>query len=218
MPDYARRGRRGAMEEAVSALADELPPPLRLAVAYAPRHARAAWTALLVLDQRLRRAALGASEPLLAQIRLAWWRDRFREPAAEWPSGEPLLAALRGFDDERGALEALVDGWEQILGEANQATAADLAEARGQAVAALARTLGCHDELDEVTEAARAWSRHDLASIPLQAPPTVSRWRTIRLPRPMRPLAILAGLAEQDEEARGLGAFLRIVRLGLFGR
>src|SRR5690349_15922803 len=104
------------MENAVSALVGELSPPLRLAIAYAPRPARAAWTALLVLDQRLRRAALGASEPLLGQVRLAWWRDRFRSPASEWPEGEPLLAALAGFDRERVALEALVDGWERVLG------------------------------------------------------------------------------------------------------
>ena len=206
------------MEVAVSALADELPPPQRLAVAYAPRTARMAWTALLVLDQRLRRAALGASEPLLGQIRLAWWRDRVRLPASEWPAGEPLLSALKGFERERGALEVLVDGWEQLLGEADAAALANLAEARAQAVVALARILGCEDALDDVIAAARAWSRHDLEGNLSEVPGAVSGSRAVRLPRPLRPLAILAGLAAQDDGAHGVRGFLRIVRLGLLGR
>jgi phytoene synthase len=207
------------MENAVSALVEELPPPLRLAVAYAPRPARAAWTALLVLDQRLRRAAMGASEPLLGQVRLAWWRDRFRSPVGEWPEGEPLLAALQDFDGERAALRDLVDGWEQVLGGTGDDDAvANLVEARAQAVVSLARVLGCSEALDDVAAAARAWSRADLADGSMEAPRAKSDARTIRLPRPMRPLAILAGLAGQDDTVHGLRRFLRIVRLGLFGR
>jgi len=199
------------MENAVSALVGELSPPLRLAIAYAPRPARAAWTALLVLDQRLRRAALGASEPLLGQVRLAWWRDRFRSPASEWPEGEPLLAALAGFDRERVALEALVDGWERVLGgEADDAATADLVEARAQAMAALARVLGCGST--DVVQAGRDWARADFDRAPsLRA----AHEHTTLLPRAMRPLAVLAGLGQGDHDLRG---YLRIVRLGLFGR
>ena len=206
------------MEDSVSQLlAEELPPPLRLAVSYAPRRAQAAWTALLALDRRLSRAALGASEPLLGQIRLAWWRDRFREPASQWPGGEPLLAALEGFDPERPALEALVDGWEQMIGQPDEAALANLVEARAHAVVALAHILGCRDRDDEVSAAARAWSRRDLASGPNGSRSAAGRAAAIRLPRSMRPLVILTALAEQGDSAHGLRGFLRIVRLGLLG-
>ena len=54
----------------------------------------------------------------MIQLRLAWWRDRFAQPCAEWPQGEPLLAKLHGWEPERAALSGLVDGWEaRIVGE-----------------------------------------------------------------------------------------------------
>lgn len=204
------------MEKAVSALAEELPPPTRLAIAYAPRPVRRAWTALLVLDQRLRRAALGASEPLLAQIRLAWWRDRFHSPASEWPEGEPLLAALATFDEERGALVSLVDGWERVLGgEADDDAIAGLIEARAQAMVALARIVGCRDASIDVAALARKWARWDVDRAASADLPPAFGLMTTRMPHPMRPLVVLAGFAQGDHGLRGL---LRIIRLGLFGR
>ena len=186
-------------------IAGELSPPLRLAVAYAPASARPGWTALLALDQRLARAVAGASEPLIGQLKLAWWRDRTREPASAWPRGEPLLAALAPFDGERAALEALVDAWEaQIDADGDPARLAQLAQARGLAVAALARMLGCADDPDTIAGHARRWT--DRGAWPV-AP---------RLSRAMRPLAILANLPAPDEF--GPLALLRIVRLGMLGR
>ena len=43
----------------------------------------------------------------MIQLRLAWWRDRLREPAADRPLGEPLLAILNAWDSETAALIAL---------------------------------------------------------------------------------------------------------------
>ena len=182
-----------------------LPPPLRLAAAYAPARVRAAWTALLALDHRLSRAVNGASSPLLAQLKLAWWRDRMREPAARWPAGEPLLAALARFDAERAALAALVDGWEGLIGEeADEAAFERLALARAGAVAALARVVHCPVEPNALAAVARRWT--------LPGAPSVSA----RLPRALRPLVVLANLPRPDEA--GPLALLRIVRLGMFGR
>jgi len=199
----------------ISALAAELPPPLRLAVVYAPRRARALWTALLVLDGRLARAALTASEPLLGQVRLAWWRDRFREPASAWPEGEPLLAALAPLDAERRALEGLVDAWEALIDdEPGAAAVAELGEARAQAVVALARTMGCA-AADDAVATARSWALGDLAQITrsdvARDLARRARARSTPLPRDLRPLVVLAGVSN------GAG-LLRILRLGLFGR
>ncbi|MCA1662499.1 MAG: squalene/phytoene synthase family protein [Novosphingobium sp.] len=229
MPAYGGAVAGTAMTNAGSArLADELPPPLRLAVAYAPQRARGPWTALLVLDRRLARAALSASEPMLGQIRLAWWRERFRSPASAWPEGEPLLAALASFEGERGALEALVDAWEKLIGGAPDSTdVAELGEARAAAVLALARSLGCAARLDDAVAAmARFWALSDLArALGSDAARDLARaaeTRAARLPRSLRPLAILMDLVRWPEAdpsgGPGLRALLRIVRLGLWGR
>ena len=197
-------------------LSDDLPPPLRLAVAYAPARARAAWTAFLVLDQRLARMALAAGEPVLAQIRLAWWRDRFAEPASAWPQGEPLLAALRGWDGERAALEGLVDGWEGLVGvELDRAAIPACAEKRVAALAALDRLLG-GSSAEAVGAVARRWALADL-TMRLGEESTTPSARAIRLPRTMRPLIVLDGLARQDD-ASGWRAMVRTMRLGMLGR
>jgi len=83
-------------------LASELPPPQRLALAYAPARARPATLALLALDARLAAILRGRREPLAAQLRLAWWREMFARPPSDWPAGEPLLEALRGWRDPSG--------------------------------------------------------------------------------------------------------------------
>jgi len=117
-----------------------LTPPERLAIAYAPRALRPAWTGLLALDRRLADAARAGREPIMIQLRLAWWRDRLAEPAEKRPRGEPLLAVLVAWDEECAALGALVDGWEaQVVGEDGGAA---LDAARAGAIVALARLAG----------------------------------------------------------------------------
>ena len=188
------------------ALLAELPPPLRVAVAYAPGRTRAAWIALLLLDHRLSRAVAGASEPLMAQLKLAWWRDRMRTPASEWPGGEPLLVALAPFDAERAALERLVNSWEGLIGdEVGTVETAGLADARASAVAALARVLDCPAAGAAIDGLARRWTM-----------PDAERAQALRLPRALRPLVILANLPRPSDA--GPLALLRIVRLGLLGR
>ena len=184
----------------------ELPPPLRLAVVYAPARVRGVWSALLLIDHRLSRAVAGAREPLLAQVKLAWWRDRMRTPASQWPEGEPLLAALVPFDGERAALEGLIDAWEGLIGDdAGEDETARLVKARANAVAALARMSGCPVDENALELLARRWTVPDAAQL-----------LTVRLPRALRPLVILANLPRSSDA--GPLAMLRIVRLGLFGR
>ena len=84
------------IEDAVSSL----PLPQRLALSYAPRASRNAFAGLLALDTRFAGIVRHAREPMLAQMRLAWWRDVLAKPAAEWPTGEPLLALLAEWQGE----------------------------------------------------------------------------------------------------------------------
>lgn len=194
-----------AQSAEIAGLSAELPPLQRLAVAYAPAAARPAWTALILLDHRLARAVAGASEPLIGQLKLAWWRDRMREPAVRWPAGEPLLAALKSFDGERAALEVLVDGWEGLIDDAGGGELSRLAEARAGAVAALARIIGCAVDPQTIATLSRQWTL-----------PGEGAAKAVRLPRALRPLVILANLP--DPAQSGPIALLRIVRLGMLGR
>ena len=204
------------MTEAVAtSLESELPPPLRVAIAYAPRAARGPWSALLGLDRRLARAALGSSEPLLGQMRLAWWRDRFATPAQAWPRGEPLLAALAAFDDEREALSALVDAWEALIGgERDARSLAALGAARAEAIIALVGIVGATPRPGVVEALAQAWTHNELGHASARVADAVRG----RLPRIIRPLAIVAELASAPAGQSGWRQSLRIIRLGTLGR
>jgi len=189
--------------------------------------ARGAWLALLALDARLAGVVRSAREPLLGQMRLAWWRDRLNEAPGTTPRGEPLLAALAPWAARRQGLVALVDGWEVLLGEAPLPAdaLADFTEGRAKACAALAELLGA----DAVYTArlAKGWGLGDLAGHlshagELQAARDLAAahdWTPARLPRAMRPLVILHGLARRRVQGRatGAGAFFTAMRLGFWG-
>lgn len=96
---------------------DELTPPLRLALAYAPHTTRDRFGLLLRLDTRCASIVGNASEPLFGQIKLAWWRDALLAAPADRPKGEPLLAQYYELDDPWlvSAASALIDGWETLV-------------------------------------------------------------------------------------------------------
>lgn len=168
---------------------------------------------------------------MLTQIRLAWWRERLEEDSALLPEGEPLLAALdSAFGADRSRLSSLVDGWERMTGEAPLAADAleAMAEARADAIVLVA-AIGGADQ-PEARRLARNWALADLAanlSHPQEREATITLarqqdWRSTRLPRSMRPLVVLHGLARSavdrpDDRAPGVLALLRAMRIGLLG-
>lgn len=89
-----------------------------------PQSRRAAMAALWGLAARLTRLLLDAREPLIGQIKLAWWRDMAAmiasDPAA-LPKGEPLLAELQATWAGQDGLDALVDAAEAMLLAENDA-------------------------------------------------------------------------------------------------
>jgi phytoene synthase len=178
-----------------------LSPPERLAIAYAPRGIRPAWTGLLALDHRLADAARPGRDAIMIQLRLAWWRDRLSEPAAGWPHGEPLLGLLIAWDAERAALGALVDGWEaQVVGEDGGAL---LDRARAGAIVALARLAGLA-ETAPLSSAAADWAEGRALNAQ-------------RLPRALRPLVLLQHF-ETAGDAPPWRVLLGAVRKGWLGR
>jgi len=222
-----RRSGRSAIAEPQDVAAG-LTPLARLALAYAPARTRDDWLTLLALDARLAGVVTGAREPMLAQLKLAWWRDRLGSAPATWPKGEPLLARLAAWDDP-SALVALVDGWEALLDEPplTEAAVLEFAEGRAAALGELARRSGA--ETGPARQAARRWS---LAELALGEPEGVGIARAMattalsgeRLPRALRPLAVLDGVTRKALANGGAAALYRpaswftALRIGLIGR
>lgn len=71
--------------------------------------------ALAALDARLRSVVLTVSEPALAQLRLAWWRETLCASPEQWPPHDPDLIALRTHGVPSATALALVDAWDDIL-------------------------------------------------------------------------------------------------------
>ena len=207
-------------------LIDTLPLPHRLALSYAPARTRDATLALLALDARLAGIVRSDGEPVIAQMKLAWWRERLGQRPEDWPQGEPLLALLRKAFADPLPLVSLVDGWEQLLGD-------QLDEAAINAFAT-GRTTGWQmiGRGPDVVQAGREWALVDLAlnlgqQSERQAVLDMARaeaWDNNRLPRDMRALAVLHGLArrslsgEREGLLDGPGAMLAAMRLGILGR
>lgn len=207
------------------ALLASLPPERRLALSYAPQRARHAWAAFYALDARLDGIVRKAREPMLAQIKLAWWRERLLQPAGARPQGEPVLAALAAWQGHEGRLTALVDGWEAVL--AAEAAPSEglraLALARGESCAALAAALGQPGAEDSARRAGQQWAAAEwMTATAINAAELAEfDWNTIRLPRDLRPLAVHAGLARRSKRS-GFGPprpvdLLVAMRLGVLG-
>lgn len=214
----------------IPGLSEQLPVRQRLALVYAPLQSRANIGALLVLDSRLAAIVRSAREPMLAQLRLAWWREQIASNPANRPQGEPLLAALSAWERRVDVLVTLVDAWEAMTGEAPLAPLVfeRLAEARAGAFAALPPP----SDQAETARAARNWASVDIAGKLSRADERSAAWalakahdwRPPRLPRSLRPLAVLHGLAARDLRRRGNADTLSprdliaAMRLGLLGR
>lgn len=218
----------------VDTLAATLSPLARLALAYAPRDALLPTLGLLALDARLAGLLRHSREPMLAQLRLAWWRETLGQDAGAWPEGEPLLAALRSWNNRHGALVALVDGWEMLTGPAPLPAASleAMAEGRARAFGGLARALGCDAHEGATQAVARRWARADL---PMRLGHGEERAAADalflaladplpRLPRPLRPVCVMAALATRrlakgdEAAATSPAALLTALRIGLLGR
>jgi phytoene synthase len=81
----------------------------------ADAEARADVIALYALNIELSRAAEVASQPLVAEMRLAWWREALEEiyegrPARRHPQAQALAAVIARRRLPRAAMEALVEG------------------------------------------------------------------------------------------------------------
>lgn len=158
------------------------PPPLR-----------PAFDTLLALDDRLAETALGAREPALGAIKLAWWRDSLAALDRQPPPPEPLLRDIAatlltaGLSGE--ALSDLAEGWMRLVEEGEDP------DSRGRALfALLGRLLGT-----EVTGGG-AFSRSDLARRTGERRWLEPRSARGKAPPAARPVTMLDALGRRDSQ------------------
>jgi len=222
----------GAM---TSQLSETLPPEMQLAIAHTEVPYRDALRIFFDFDIRLARILSGTSEPMLGQMRLAWWRETLAKPLDERPNGDVVLDAIgEHLEGREAALAKLVDGWEHLLAEPplGEEHARLFGEGR---VAAMRGVFG--DEgvtWDEVGAGVPAWhwaladlarhvsldeEREMLIRIGLEKP-AVPR----RLPSQFKGLAVLGALALRSLNKggrplmEGRGASITALRTAIFGR
>lgn len=184
-----------------------------LACLYAPASARPGLIALMALDLELAQLVVTTTEPMLGEIRLAWWRERLEELDAGKVPAQPLLAALKAhvLPVVSGAeLAGLEDRWIDMLGH-DGVTDAHVAGG-GRLFALAARLLS--GDAGAAEALGRAWVLGE--DVPA------------RTPGPLRPLRTLAALALRDAvraragqavEPRGsLGRQWRMLKAVAFGR
>ena len=187
-----------------------------------PRERRAAIAALWALAGRLTKLLQDAREPLIGQIKLAWWRDMMAMLASDpeaLPKGEPLLAELQASWAGQRGLDTLVDAAETMLLAGDATARRDAAAAFGDALFTLSGGGGgarwglvWGAMLQEGGQEGRDLFA-DARNRP--APPRVSFDGS-------RALVMLdrwaAAIARHDGERRWRGEGLLLLRLGLIGR
>ncbi len=214
-------------------LLQTLPLAHRLALSYAPASAKADTLALMALDARLAGIVRGDGEAIIAQLKLAWWRDRLGSDRADWPLGEPLLAQLVAWSGDASRLVALVDGWEMLLAETlDRSAITTFCRGRSLAWAALADGLLSASANKDIEQTAKEialldlsqnLSRGEEADLAREISAKES-WQRIILPRQLRPLAVLHALARRAKNDNrphlldGAGAMALAMRVGITGR
>ena len=212
-------------------LMDDFAPEKRVALAWTPVRARPLLATFLGLDQRLARIVSQASEPMLAQLRLAWWRDELAKPPELRPTGDVVLDAIGAhWRGQEGSLASLVDGWELLLvDELAPHVAENFVAQRADGLAGFAALVEPQSEA-AAREAGIIWAAMD-ASVHASDAGEREMLRAIALdhglpvlPRALRGLHVLAGLgmraARRNDPAlmAGRGGALAALRLGFSGR
>jgi len=207
-----------------------LPLEQQLALAHSTGEVRTLLDSFLQFDNRLARFVSKANEPIVTQLRLAWWRDQLNKPLSERPSGDTILDALSAhWEGGEAVLVGLVDGWEALLGEPPlpddvfaglcAARATCFAEIVPQASIDDAKALGLSwAYADFITRTSDEQERAHLVDLAKQAAPG-----TGRLNFRYRSLTILGRLGARAIERSGspmLGRrrdALLVTRIGLLG-
>lgn len=182
--------------------ADPLPPEAGLALAWSGPKVRGPLSIALQFDRRLARIVGRTHEPMLGQMRLAWWRDALGKPVPERPRGDAVLDGIGlHWEGREAALLPIVDAWEVLV----TADALGSEEARrfGEGRGAFFAALGQDADAARLRAAGSRWALADAAasvSDPAERAVLVAAGLGVqsgagRFPRDLRGLAVLEALA-----------------------
>ncbi|RXR27652.1 hypothetical protein EQG66_11200 [Sphingobium fluviale] len=211
----------------------EISPFQRLVCTAAGRKAGRA-AGIFALDNACAQIARTVTEPIMAQIRLAWWRDGLMAEALSAQHVAPDMLALRSIDEfaqARLGLVAIIDGWEELIagGDGNDRDML-LAYAAGRGAGLLAALVPEYAERS--ARAGQVWALWDLAGHVTDA---ALREAAIGLACQIAESANIAGLPRiitmlvgpaLSDVRRGRGAppvltpglYARMMRFHIFGR
>lgn len=215
-------------------------PLTRLLCAYAPGAYRPAHRLIWAYDERLAALVRSTTQPMIGQMRIAWWDEVLDASAAGEAgvkgAGDPLVDALRAAGiAQRPGLARMLDGWEALLETPLGDEALLLfAEARGGGLfSALADSA---DDDGAWAAAGGLWALWDLAAHLSPGDPAAARAMTLarrwlgsvdamRWTRADKPLRIATLLARADV-ARGAvpqpgltpARYARLLRTAMLGR
>lgn len=215
-------------------LEEELPELTRLALATALARYVSIFGTLFLFEQRLAQVLARTSEPIAAQLRLAWWRDELHKSPSERVHGDPVLDRIgTDFAGREPALGTAIDAYEMLIADRPLSETQLVAHAEGRTMAwvALGELIGEPAQGENIRKAGCITAYAEVAT--READPQTrdralalgnSELPTPRLPRSLRPFAFTAGLASRSIQ-RGGTPFLgdrmspfAAFRLGLVGR
>lgn len=143
---------------------DPLPPEAELALAWSDREVRDALSIALQLDRRLARIVGRTQEPMLGQMRLAWWREALGKRVEDRPRGDAVLDAIGlHWQGREAALARMVDGWEVLVTAESLGPAEAEAFATGRGAFFTALGSGSGQEL-RLAAAGRCWALAEAAA------------------------------------------------------
>jgi phytoene synthase len=184
---------------------DPLSSEAELALAWSDREFRMPMAIAFQLDRRLARIVARTQEPMLGQMRLAWWCDALGRPMAQRPRGDAVLDGIgMHWEGREAALVTMVNAWELLVSakriDASLATA--FGAGRGAFFAALAAGPQSPAVRERLALAGCRWALADAAAgvsdaaeraALIAAAPALQSG--LRMPRGLRGLAVLEALA-----------------------
>ncbi|MEO7786328.1 MAG: squalene/phytoene synthase family protein [Sphingomicrobium sp.] len=178
-------------------------PDRALMLLHFPRAVQPAIAALWAIDEALTGVVAGASQPALAGIKLAWWREALvrldHDPAPPEPRLRAVAETLLPLGVRGADVADLATGWSALLDERPEGVAASAA---GAALFALqARLLGVDDPLLKPAGALAFLTnamRRNLGDFPTERTALLAQLRGRRVSRRARPITLAARLAARD--------------------
>ena len=165
---------------------------------YWPAGLRSAFDALFAIDDAMGDVVAKATEPALAAIKLAWWRERLQELDDGKVPAEPRLQAAADDLLPRGVTGAMLaeleDGWAELLSEQPDP---ERALGRGAVLFGLgAKLLGV--DSSALSGAGHVFAAGDLQRRRLSVQGSTVVTEFPPFPRRLRPITALAALAKRD--------------------